>query len=78
MSSTGKLLKRGSKYLRATLINVCMMVMIHNQVFYDYYTKKKQEGKHHRVALVHLAKKLVRIIHHLETNQEDFDPSKLK
>jgi transposase len=78
MSATGRLVKRGSKYLRATLINVCMMVMIHNQVFYDYYTKKKQEGKHHRVALVHLAKKLVRIIHHLETNQEDFDPSKLK
>jgi len=78
MSSTGKLVKRGSKYLRATLINVCMMVMIHNPVFYDYYTKKKQEGKHHRVALVHLAKKLVRVIHHLETNHEDFDSSKLK
>ena len=78
MSSTGKLVKRGSKYLRATLINVCMMVMIHNPVFYDYYTKKKQEGKVHRVAQVHLAKKLVRIIHHLETNHEDFDSSKLQ
>ena len=77
MSSTGKLVKRGSKYLRATLINVCMMVMIYNPVFYAYYTKKKQEGKHHRVALVHLAKKLVRVIHHLETNKEDFDSSKL-
>lgn len=78
MSSTGKLVKRGSKHLRATLINTCMTVMLHNSVFYDYYIKKKQEGKHHRVALVHLAKKLVRIIHHLETNQEDFDSSKLK
>ncbi|MDX9692497.1 MAG: IS110 family transposase [Acholeplasmataceae bacterium] len=78
MSSTGKLVKRGSKYLRATLINVCMMVMINNPVFYDYYTKKKQEGKHHRVAMVHLAKKLVRVIYHLETHQEDFDSSKLK
>ncbi|MDT8336460.1 MAG: transposase, partial [Candidatus Izemoplasmatales bacterium] len=78
MSSTGKLVKRGSKYLRATLINVCMMVMIHNPVFYDYYTKKKQEGKHHRVALIHLSKKLVRVIHHLETNHEDYDSKKLK
>lgn len=77
MSSTGKLVKRGSKYLRATLINVCMMVMIYNPVFYVYYTKKKQEGKHHRVAMVHLAKKLVRVIHHLETNHVDFDSSKL-
>ena len=78
MSSTGKLVKRGSKYLRATLINICMTIMIHNPVFYDYYLKKKQEGKHHRVALVHLAKKLVRVIHHLETNQLDYDSSKLQ
>jgi transposase len=78
MSSTGKLVKRGSKYLRSTLVNICMMVMIHNPVFYDYYTKKKQEGKHHRVALIHLAKKLIRVIHHLETHHEDFDSSKLK
>jgi transposase len=78
MSSTGKLVKRGSKYLRSTLVNICLMVMTHNPVFYDYYTKKKQEGKHHRVALIHLAKKLIRVIHHLETHHEDFDSSKLK
>ncbi|MBN3490117.1 IS110 family transposase [Acholeplasma equirhinis] len=77
MSSTGKLVKRGSKYLRATLINISMMVMIYNPIFYDYYTKKKQEGKHHRVVLIHLSKKLVRVIHHLETHHEDFDSSKL-
>jgi transposase len=78
MSSTGKLVKRGSKYLRATLVNICMMVMIHNPVFYTYYDKKKQEGKHHRVALIHLAKKLVRIIFYLETNQVNFDSNLLK
>jgi len=78
MSSTGKLVKRGSNYLRATLINISMTVMIYNPVFYAYYHKKKQEGKHHRVAMVHLAKKLVRVIHHLETHQEDFDSSKLQ
>ena len=55
-----------------------MTIMIHNPVFYDYYLKKKQEGKHHRVALVHLAKKLVRVIHHLETNQLDYDLNKLQ
>ena len=78
MSSTGKLVKRGSKYLRATLINIGMMTMIYNPVFYAYYHKKKQEGKHHRVAMVHLAKKLIRVIHHLETHHEDFDSSKLQ
>ncbi|MDV7390616.1 IS110 family transposase, partial [Arthrospira platensis SPKY1] len=40
MSSTGKLVKRGSKYLRATLINVSMMVMIYNPILYAYYNKK--------------------------------------
>ena len=78
MSSTGKLVKRGSKYLRSTLINVSMTVMIYNPVFYAYYDKKKLEGKHHRVALVHIAKKLVRIIHHLETNKLKFDSRLLK
>ena len=78
MATTGKLVKRGSKYLRSTLVNIAMSVMIHNPLFYDYYTKKKLEGKHHRVALIHLAKKLIRIIHHLETTDEDFDSKKLK
>lgn len=44
MSSTGKLVKRGSKYLRATLINICMTIMIHNPVFYDYYFKKNRKA----------------------------------
>jgi len=77
-SSTGKLVKRGSKYLRSTLINVCQTVYIYNSIFYDYYTKKKLEGKHHRVAMTHLAKKLIRIIFHLEKNQVSFNQSLLK
>ncbi len=76
--SVGKLVKRGSKYLRATLINVCMTVMIRVPIFYAYYNKKKQEGKHHRVAMTHLAKKLIRIIFHLEKNKVPFDQSLLK
>lgn len=48
------------------------------QTFYDYYTKKKLEGKHHRVAMTHLAKKLIRIIFHLEKNKVYFDQSLLK
>lgn len=78
MSSTGKLVKRGSKYLRSTLINICMVIILHNPVFYAYYHKKKLEGKHHRIALIHLAKKLIRIIFYLETNHQDFNPALLK
>lgn len=78
MLSTGKLVKRGSKYLRSTLINICMIVILHNPTFYDYYHKKKEEGKHHRVALIHVAKKLIRIIFYLETNHQDFNSTLLK
>ncbi len=78
MESVGKLVKRGSSYLRSTLINVCMTVMINNPAYYNYYLKKKSEGKHHRVVMTHLAKKLIRVIYHLEKNQLYFDTNKLR
>ncbi len=74
----GHMVKRGSSYLRETIMNIIPYVMAYNSVFYEYYRKKKSEGKHHRVALTHLAKKLIRIIYHLETNNISFDSSKIK
>lgn len=76
--SVGKLVKRGSSYLRTTLINACLTLMIYNPTLYNYYLKKKAEGKHHRVVMTHLAKKLIRIIFHLEKTQTYFDSNKLK
>ncbi|MFR5890955.1 MAG: transposase [Bacilli bacterium] len=52
----GHMVKRGSSYLRETIMNIIPYVMAYNSVFYEYYRKKKSEGKHHRVALTHLAK----------------------
>lgn len=74
----GHMVKHGSSYLRETIMNIIPYVMAYNSVFYEYYRKKKSEGKHHRVALTHLAKKLIRIIYHLETNNISFDSSKIK
>lgn len=74
----GHIVKRGSSYLRETLMNVAPYVMNYNNTFYKYYLKKKSEGKHHRVALTHLVKKLIRVIYYLETNNISFDSSKLK
>ena len=48
-------------------------MMIHAPVFYDFYHKKRDEGKAHRVALSHLARKLVRLIYKLETSHTRFD-----
>lgn len=74
----GKMVKRGSGYLRHSLMNVAMVVICNNRTFYNYYYKKRSEGKCHRVALSHVCKKLIRVIYALETKQLSFDPSLIK
>ena len=78
MSTNGKMVKRGSGYLRYALMNVAMVVIANNRVFYDFYFKKRSEGKCHRVALSHVCKKLIRVIYILETKNMLFNPSLLK
>lgn len=78
ISSNGKMVKRGSGYLRYSLMNIAMTVIKFNNTFYDYYYKKRSEGKCHRVALSHVCKKLIRVIYILETKNIQFDSSLLK
>jgi len=78
MFSKGKMVKRGSGYLRHSLMNVALVVIANNHTFYEYYHKKRSEGKCHRVALSHVCKKLIRIIYILETKNIQFDTSLLK
>lgn len=78
MSSKGKMVKRGSGYLRQSLMNVCMVVIANNHTFYDYFHKKMDEGKPYRVALSHVCRKLIRVIFILEKKNIQFDPSLLK
>ena len=78
MLSKGKMVKRGSGYLRHALMNVAMVIIANNHVFYDYYYKKRSEGKCHRVALSHVCKKLIRVIYILETKNIQFDSSLLR
>jgi transposase len=78
MAFTGKMVKRGSSHLRYALMNCTMPLIMNNMVFAAYYHKKRQEGKPHRVALSHVAKKLIRVIYTLETTNVPFDASKLR
>lgn len=71
----GKMVKHGSGYLREALMNAAETVMMHSPSFYEYYHKKRSEGKAHRVALSHVARKLVRLIYKLETSNTRFDLS---
>ncbi len=75
---TGKMVKRGSSLLRQVLMNCAQYSLVHNPQMYDYYLKKRSEGKAHRVALSHVAKKLIRIIFALETQQIMFNPEQMK
>ena len=74
----GGMVKRGSSILPYTLINCCRAMCLHDEVFAAYYIKKTAESKPHRVALSHMAKKLVRLIYTLETIGTAFDPAKLR
>lgn len=74
----GKMVKHGSSHLRAAIMNASEYVFMHEPIFTTYYYKKRNEGKAHRVALSHVAKKLVRVIYKIETSDIPFDRSKLK
>ena len=77
-SHGGRMVKRGSSQLRYTLINCCLPLIRFNMTFAAYYARKRLEGKPHRVAITHVAKKLVRVIYALEKQKVDFDIQKLR
>lgn len=76
-SHTGHMVKHGSGHLRYFLMNSAEYVFMHEPIFTEFYYKKRSEGKTHRVALTHVAKKLVRIIYKLESENIKFDAAKL-
>ncbi len=74
-SSHSKMEKRGSKYLRWALINAAKYVCKWDKTFSTYLQKKLSEGKHYNVAVSHAAKKLTRLIYHLEITGEKYVPA---
>ena len=78
LENNGKMVKHGSGHLRYAIMNIAMSILRYSPTFYDYYLKKRSEGKCHRVALSHVCKKLIRVIYSLEKYSQDFNPSLLK
>ena len=78
LKNNGKMVKHGSGHLRYVIMNIAMIILRYSPTFYDYYLKKRSEGKCHRVALSHVCKKLIRVIYSLEKYNQDFNPSLLK
>ena len=77
-SHGGRMVKHGSSQLRYVLINCCLPLIRFDMTFATYYAKKRAEGKPHRVAITHVAKKLVRVIYALERQGTDFNAQKLR
>ena len=70
--------KRGSRYLRYALYNATKYVCHWDPAFAAYLAKKRAEGKSHRVALSHVAKKLLRVIYTLQTKNIPYDPTLIR
>ena len=71
--SAGKMVKHGSSHLRYVLMNCAQTVVNYEPTFAEFYTKKRAEGKPHRVALSHVVKKLLRVIYTLQTKNLVYD-----
>ena len=59
-------------------MNCAQSVVNYEPTFAEYYAKKRAEGKTYRVALSHVAKKLVRVIFTLQTKNLVYDSDSLR
>ena len=75
---TGRMVKHGSSHLRYALMNTCLPLITNEPVFAEYYAKKRAEGKPYRVALTHVAKKLLRVIYTLQTKNIPYDANLIR
>ena len=75
---TGHMVKHGSSHLRYAIMNCCLPLITNESVFAEYYAKKRAEGKPHRVAMTHVAKKLLRVIYTLQTTNVTYDPNLIR
>lgn len=77
-SHKGRMVKRGSSQLRFVLMNCILPLIRFDVIFASYYAKKRAEGKPHRVAISHVAKKLIRVIFALERQKIDYNAQVLR
>ena len=70
--ASGKMVKRGSPFLRWALLQAATYAPAFSITFAAYYDKKRLEGKSPSVAHSHVAKKLVRVIFALLSKNASF------
>ena len=72
INKTGRISKRGNRYLRRYLMNAALVAIKCNPVIRKKYSDLRKRGKHHNVALTACARKLLLIIYSVEKNQKRF------
>lgn len=77
-STENHITKQGSPYLRRALYLAAMGQLLQKTPLYDYYNKKRDEGKSHREALIAVSRKLVHIIYAVLTKQEPYNPQEIE
>lgn len=75
---TGKLVKRGNKYLRKRNFGAGWGATMHDQFFREYYDILKKDGRKHKEALLIIGRKVLRIAYSCLKKQEKFDPKELE
>ena len=72
----GKMSKRGSKYLRTAAIQAAEVAVFvsGDPLFKTVYHRHKERGKHHMVALSHVANKLLHVVFSVLKNQRPYTP----
>lgn len=69
-----KMSKRGSPYLRRAVWHAALTACRYDPMFQAIYDRQRQRGKHHLVALSHVANKLMRVIYAVLKGQRPYDP----
>ena len=72
-STNNRMSKRGSPYLRKALFQAAFIASNCDFVFKDYYQRKRAEGKHHKVAIGAVARKLCHTIHAVLKNNSSYE-----
>ena len=71
-SKTGRISKRGSPMLRQALYRAALSASRVNPVCQQLYLRLRAKGKHHKVCMVAVARKLLHIAYSVERNHRDF------
>lgn len=69
-----KMSKRGSPYLRRAIWHAALSAARCDPMFRAIYERQRQRGKHHLVALSHVANKLTRVVYSVLKGQRPYNP----